>query len=68
MENKIISIDTLRKFMNPREMKNVLGGSGNDCPSSCEGPCNGGAGYPNNNYCGRITSTGVCACASAGGE
>ena len=28
MENRIISIDTLQKLLNPREMKNVLGGSG----------------------------------------
>jgi len=67
MERKIISIDTLQKLLKPREMKNVLGGSGNDCPSSSEGPCNGGVGYPCNNYCGRIISSGVCVCASAGG-
>ena len=36
MERKIISIDALKKVLSPKEMKNVLGGSGGgDCLVQC---------------------------------
>ena len=39
MERKFISIDALKKVLSPKEMKNVMGGSGDD-GSGKPWPCN----------------------------
>ena len=38
MERKFISISELKKVLSPKEMKNVLGGSGSGCCISYSGP------------------------------
>ena len=36
MERKFISIDALKKVLIPKEMKNVMGGSGLDCSNGTQ--------------------------------
>jgi bacteriocin-like protein len=66
---KKINLNGISEILSNKELKNVVGGSGGSCTSeqcSNKSSCNGGAGYPNNNYCVN-TSTLGCRCASAGG-
>ena len=66
---KKINLRGISEILSEKELKNVMGGSGNGCSpyATCSGPCGSGVGYPNNNYCITVISTGHCVCASAGG-
>jgi natural product precursor len=66
---KKISLNGISEILSEKELKNVMGGSMNGCSpyASCSGPCGSGVGYPYNNYCGIVKSTGYFVCATAGG-
>jgi hypothetical protein len=66
-----INLQKISTSLTDGEMKMVTGGSmsttcGGLSKDHCSGPCNGGLGYPDNNYCGWVNPKNACKCATGG--